>query len=92
MNNIDSLKMHEQHRFTIKGGKMKHDVIEKSKFVQINDKIFYFSDGIVSLPFSHPYLSELNNFKEQKGQRIEKYLLGEKQNLLRMENNALLKK
>ena len=42
MNNIDSLKMHEQHRFTIKGGKMKHDVIEKSKFVQINDKIFYF--------------------------------------------------
>ena len=32
------------------------DEIEKSKFTHINDKKNYFSDGIVSLPFSHPYL------------------------------------
>ena len=42
---------------------------------------FYFFDGIVSLPFSHPYLSKLNNFTEQKGQRIEKFLLNQEQNL-----------
>ena len=83
--------MHEQHRFTVKEGKMKHDVIEKSKFAQINDKRFYFFDGIVSLPFSHPYLSKLSNFKEQKGRKIEKYILDEKQNLLVMENNTVLK-
>ena len=41
-------QMHEQHRFTVKEGKMKHDVIEKSKFAQINAKRFYFFDGIVS--------------------------------------------
>ena len=34
--------------------------IEKSKFEQINDKRYYFSYGIVSLPFSHPFLKELS--------------------------------
>ena len=81
-----------QQRLTIKEGKMKHDAIEKSKCAPVNVKRLDFSDGIVSLPFSHPYLSELNNFKGQIGQRIENYLLNEKQNLLRMENNAVLKK
>ena len=33
-------QVHEQHRFTIKEGKMKWYVIEKSKFVQIKDFIF----------------------------------------------------
>lgn len=35
---------------------MKHDVIERSEFAQINDKRFYFSEGNVSLLYSHPYL------------------------------------
>lgn len=43
------------------------------------------------MPLSHPYLSEINNFMKQKGQRIEKYLLDEKQNVLGIENNAVLK-
>ena len=38
--------------------------IEKSKFSQINNKRYYFSNGIVSLPYSHPYLKEI--FKRQK--------------------------
>ena len=42
-------------------------------FSQFNNKRFYFADGITSLPLSHPYVKELNKFKEQKGQRIEKY-------------------
>ena len=32
--------------------------IQKSKFAQINDKRYYFSDGIASLPFSHPSLKK----------------------------------
>ena len=60
---------------------MKHDVIEKSKFMQINDKRFCFSDGIVFIPFSDPYLSKLNNFTEQQGQGNEKFRLDEQQNL-----------
>ena len=37
--------------------------ILKPKFKQLNDKRFYFSDGIVSLPFSHPYLKCLTEYK-----------------------------
>ena len=40
--------------------------IEKSQFAQINDKRYYFSGGIVSLPFSHPFLHEINQFEKDK--------------------------
>ena len=40
--------------------------IEKSKFAQINGKRYYSSDGIVSLPFSHPFWLEIVNFKTEK--------------------------
>ena len=53
--------------------------IEKSKFAQINDKRYYFSDGIVSLPFSHLYLHEIVQFKRDKKQKIELFLQEEKQ-------------
>ena len=38
--------------------------IEKSKFARINDKRYYFLDGVVSLPFCHPYLSEIVVYKK----------------------------
>ena len=44
--------------------------IEKSKFAQINDKRYYFSDEIVSLPFFHPYLHETIQLKRDKKQKI----------------------
>ena len=31
----------------------------KVQFGQLNDKRFYFSNGILSLPFGHPYLEDL---------------------------------
>ena len=40
--------------------------VEKSKFAQIKDKKYYFEDGIISLPFSHPYLNELFSIKSKK--------------------------
>ena len=40
--------------------------IEKSTFVQINDKRYCFSDGIVSLFFSHLYLLDIVQFKRDK--------------------------
>lgn len=66
--------------------------IEKSKFVQINEKRYYFSDGIVSLPFSHPFLSQLVKHKEIKKERIKNYILMDKQKLLAMKKDALLKR
>ena len=54
--------------------------IEKSKFAQINDKRYYFGNGIVFLPFSHPFLLEIVKIKrEKKKQKIETFLQQEKQ-------------
>lgn len=39
---------------------------EKSNFAQINDKRYYFSDGIVSLLFSHPLFLEIVDYKKNK--------------------------
>ena len=64
---------HRQNRFSIKKAKFLEE-IEKSKFAQINRKRYYFNDGIVSLPFSHPYLHKIVQFKRDKKQKIESFL------------------
>ena len=66
-------------------------VVTKTKFSQLNDKRFYFAGGILSLPYGHPSLSEIDNFKRQKGQKIEKYFWEEKDNLLKMEKKSFKK-
>ena len=48
--------------------------IEKSKFAQIKDKRYYFSERIVSLPLSHPFLKEIADFKREEKQTIEPFL------------------
>ena len=80
----------EVSRLTVVDGEMQQKIAVKTKFSQFNDKRFYFSDGIISLPLSQPYLKELNEYKEQKGQKIEKYFWQEKNKLLAMENKAQL--
>ena len=39
--------------------------IMKSKFSQLNDKRFYFPNAIISLPFGHEALSEIDKFKKK---------------------------
>ena len=58
--------------------------ITKTKFSQLKDKRFYFPNG-------HPSLKELAQYKNQKGQKIEKYFCLEKEKLLAMEKTALEK-
>lgn len=65
--------------------------IEKSKFAEINDKRYYFSDDIVSLPFYHHDLLEIIDFKEKKKQRVENYFMEEKKQLFTMGKKVLLK-
>ena len=50
----------------------------------------HFSDGIASLFLLHPYLKELNGYKEQKCQRIEQYFWQKKDTLLAIEKKATL--
>ena len=78
-------------RFSVKKGKMVKAVVTKTKFSQLNDKRFYFPDGVLSLPYDHPSLSEMDNFKSQKGHKIEKYFWQEKYKLPQMEKKSFKK-
>ena len=57
---------------------------EISKFTQINDKRYYFSNGIVSQPFCYLYLLETVQFKRDKKEKIEAFLQREKDKLIQM--------
>ena len=58
-------------------GEMDKSTYIKNKFSQLNDKRFYFLDGIISLPFYHPILSKINEFKQKKAREL-KSIFGEK--------------
>ena len=75
----------EVARFTVKKGDMVKIIVTKITFSQLNDKRFYYPDGILSLPYGHKSLSEIDDFERQKGQKVEKYFWEEKDRLLRME-------
>ena len=53
-------------RFAVKKGDMVTTNIVTAKFLQLNER-FYFPNGILSLPFGHPSLKELDEFKNEKG-------------------------
>ena len=76
-------------RISVKKGEMTTHKIKKSKFSQLNDKRFYFPNAIVSLPFGHLALREIDEYKKDKGQRIEKYFWTEKEKLLELGKTAL---
>lgn len=57
-----------------------------SELAQINAKRHYFSGGTISLPFSHPYLHEIVEFKRDKKQKNESFFQEEKHELIQMEN------
>lgn len=63
--------------------------VVKTKFLQINDKRFYFPNGVLSLPFGHPSLEQISELKAEKGQKIEQYFWEGKEKLLEMEEKAL---
>ena len=43
---------------------MKMTSVSKVQFTNLNDKRYYFSDGIVSLLSGHPLLSDLSELKK----------------------------
>ena len=42
-------------------------MIKKKIFSQLNDKRFYFPNGIISLPFGHLHLKKIDEYKNEKG-------------------------
>ena len=55
----------EQKRFQIINESMQMKTVSKIQFGQLNDKRFYFSNGIVSLPYGHPQLESLRSEKHK---------------------------
>ena len=76
-------------RISVKKGEMTTHKIVKSKFSQLNDKRFYFPNAVISLPFGHSALND--EFKKNKGQKIEDYFLQNRDDLLDLEKKALKK-
>ena len=76
-------------QISVKKGEMTTHQIIKSKFSQLNGKRFYFPNAIISLPFEHSALKDLDEFKKNKWQRIENYFLQDREHLLELEKKSL---
>ena len=88
LRNIDT--EHEQKKLTqerlqVKNTQMKMTSVKKLQFANLNNKRYYFSDGIISLPFGHPLLSELRELKKSYT-KIHTVIEKEKDKLLKLEN------
>ena len=62
--------------------------VNKVQFASLNDKRYYFSDRNVSLPFGHPSLSELRDYKKCLP-KIHTILKEGKDKLLQLENKII---
>ena len=54
-----------QKRFQIIHESMQMKLVNKVQFGQLNDKWFYFSNGLIPLPYGHPYLESLRKEKHK---------------------------
>ena len=77
-----------QKRLQVKNTEMIMTSSNKVKFAQMNDKRYYFSDGIVSLPFGHPLLENVRKYKKSL-KDIHLIIKDEKEKLLKDENKAV---
>ena len=78
----------EQQRFSVGGDEMQKTSITKTKFLQTNNKRFYSPNGKTYLPIRYLPLNKLTQYKEEKGEKIEKNTLNEKNNILQMEKET----
>ena len=80
----------KQKRFQIINDGMQMNTVNKIQFGQLNDKRFYFPNGIVSLPFGHFLFDELR--KERSGNRnIHLQIKEKKWEFIKKENEILNK-
>ena len=67
---------------------MQMKAVSKVQFGQLNNKRFYFSNGLMSLPYGHPCLEDLRKEK-QKYRAIHKTIQDKKYDFLKQESNAI---
>ena len=59
LDKVSPVKGIEQKKFQIVDESMQMKTVSKVQFGQLNDKHFYFSNGITSLPYDHPSLEKV---------------------------------
>ena len=59
-----------QKRFQIINESMKTKSVNKTQFAGLNDKRYYFHDGIISSPFGHFLLEKVRKEKEKHCSRL----------------------
>ena len=84
------LKKIEQKRFQIINESMQMKSVSKVEFGQLNDKRLYFSNGLISLPYGHPYLEDLRKEKH-KYRAIHKVIQEKNYDFLKEESKVLEK-
>ena len=84
-----SVERIKQKRFEVRNTNMKMTTVNKVKFARLNDKRYYFSDGIVSLPFGHILLEKARQYKKQLT-KIHQQIDNEKDAILQLENEAVM--
>ena len=89
LNTTPSHESITQKRFEVRNTDMKMTSISKVKFARLNDKRYYFSDGIVSLPFGHVLLEKTREYKK-KLSKIHEQIDKEKNTILKLENDAVM--
>ena len=84
----NKVELFEQKRFQVVNESMQMKSVSKVQFGQLNDKIFYFSNGILYLPYGHPYLEKLRQQKH-KYRDIHKVIQRKKDEFLKGESKVL---
>ena len=77
-----------EKRLQVKNTNMTMTSIYKVQFARLIDKRYYFSDGIVSLPFSHPTLNKVREYKKSLP-KIHTVIQEEKNEILKRENEVV---
>ena len=80
----------KQTRFQLKNTNMRILEQYKTQFAALNDKRYYLTDGITSLPYGHFLLAELDKKKENY-KKIQNELFKIKDELIRQECTAIKK-
>ena len=89
LNILPSPEFVTQKRFEVRNTEMKMKAVKKVKFARLNDKRYYFSDGIVSLPFGHTLLEPARQYKKRLS-KIHEQIDNNKDAILKLENEALM--
>ena len=81
----------KQSRLQVQTTSMKLTTVYKNKFAQLNDKRFYFMNGINSVPFGHFLLKQARIFKSKFKEDIHEKIIENADKLIKYEREALKK-